>query len=34
MWVPSSEGRDVSTLITYVVKSTYFFVTEDSGHPR
>jgi hypothetical protein len=33
LWAPSSEGRDVSTSITYVVKTTYPFVIEESGHP-
>jgi len=33
LWAPSSEGRDVSTSITYVVKTTYHFVIEESGHP-
>jgi hypothetical protein len=34
LWAPSFEGRDVSTSITYVVKSTYSFVIVESGHPR
>jgi hypothetical protein len=34
LWAPSSEVRDVSTLITYVVKITYSFVIEESEHPR
>jgi hypothetical protein len=34
LWAPFSEGRDVSTSTTYVVKTTYPFVIEESGHPR
>jgi hypothetical protein len=32
LWAPSSEGRDVSTSITYVVKTTYSFVIEVSDY--
>jgi hypothetical protein len=34
LWALSSKGRDVSTSITYVVKTTYPFVIEEYGHPR